>query len=88
MGYGIYAKAEISKYTNTPVIKISFTDACTQILDRLGIRWDLTKAQKAYNSGLTTQVPVQPSIRLKSRFRRTLSNDKLLLRYEDGIYAK
>jgi len=88
LDYGIYVKVTQSQYTRDTIINIGFTQACIQILNRLGVKWDLTRAQKAYNERKTTQIPVRPSIRLKSRFRRTLSYGNLLLRYEDGVYAK
>jgi len=57
-------------------------------LNRLSVEWDLTAAQKNYNEGKTTQIPVHPSVRLKSRCRREFSFGNLSLRYENNIYAR
>jgi hypothetical protein len=44
---------------------------------KLGVRWEPTEFQRAYNEGRSTQVPVNPAVRVKGRFARHL-------RYQDG----
>lgn len=93
LGYGLYAKAISSKnleYINTPIIraKAGFTEACIEILKRLNVQWELSQAIKDYNEGRSQQVPARFEIRLKSRFRRTISDGGLNLRYERMSYAK
>ena len=43
-----------------------------QALDKLGVDWEPTEAERAYNEGRSTQVPVNPVVRVKSRFSRQL----------------
>jgi hypothetical protein len=52
-----------------------------QALDKLGVEWEPTDAQRAYNEGRSTQVPVNPVVRVKGRFSRHLSyrNAELVL---------
>jgi hypothetical protein len=52
-----------------------------EALDKLGVAWEPTDAQRAYNEGRSTQVPVNPVVRVKSRFSRHLryGNSELLL---------
>ena len=88
ISFGVYAKTFESEYTGKYILQGGFNAAAINALDRLGIKWDLTRAQKAYNEGKTTQVPVKPSIRLRSRCRRVFALGKSKLVYEEGIYAK
>lgn len=69
IGYGIYAKAYNSEYTDIPVIKGGFGQVCKEALTKLGIAWEAGSAEQAYNAGLSTQVPVRAIVQLKSRFR-------------------
>lgn len=93
LGYGVYAKAVPSKnleYINRPIIRAQagFTGACIEVLKRLGVEWDLSQATKDYNEGRSQQVPARFTVRLKSRFRRKISDDGMSLRYEGMVYAK
>jgi hypothetical protein len=51
-------------------------------LTKLGVPWELTNAQKAYNEGRTTQVPVNAVLRVKGRFSRKLRLGNMELRVE------
>ena len=88
ISFGIYAKTRLSKYTGRVMLNTAFDAAATEALDRLNIKWALTTAQEAYNEGTTTQIPVRPSVRLKSRCRRTFSYNNSSLRYENNTYAR
>jgi hypothetical protein len=37
-----------------------FVGVVRQALDKLGIEWEPTEAERAYNKGRSTQVPVNP----------------------------
>jgi hypothetical protein len=39
---------------------------------RVSLEWEPTEAERAYNEGRSTQVPVNPVVRVKSRFSRQL----------------
>jgi hypothetical protein len=88
IGYGVYAKAKESPYTGKTVVEFGTSVVFREALDRLGVKWDWNWAEKEYASRQSTQIPVIPMVRLKSRFRRHLSfNDSTLL-FEDRINAR
>ena len=78
LGYGVYGLAEISRLSGRPMLAVKggFIAAARQALDKLGVSWEQTEFQRAYNEGRSTQVPVNPAVRVKSRFARRL-------RYQD-----
>jgi len=88
IGRGIYAKTRASQYIDQPVIRGGFEDACIEALCRLNIRWELGQLIKDYNEGRSQQVPAQFQIRLKDRFRRTLSYGNNRIRFEGNINAR
>ena len=53
-----------------------FSGAARQALDKLGVAWEPTESERAYNEGRSTQVPVNPVVRVKGRFRRQLRYGK------------
>lgn len=84
LGYGVYGRAFKSSLTGKPVLKSTdgFIGAARQALDKLGVNWDLTEAQRAYNEGRSTQLPVNPVVRVKGRFSRHLRYGNSELRLE------
>lgn len=88
ISFGIYAKIEISQCTGNLILKEAFDDVAKEALDRLGVKWTLTTAQKEYNDGRSTQVPAKPSVKLKSRCRRKFCFQNACLAFEDDLYAK
>ena len=88
IGYGIYAKASFSKTLNKPVIQGGFGQVCKEALTKKGIKWEPGSAEQAYNSGLSTQVPVRTIVQLKSRYRGHLSYGNRKLIAEKGTNAK
>jgi len=88
IGTGVYAKAYLSKYSNTPLIKNGTDSTLREALKRLDIDYELGNAEKAYNEGKTTQVPVRNIVRLKSRCRRRLGYKNSELIFEKNINAK
>ena len=38
----------------------------------IGIQWEPTEAELAYNEGRSTQIPVSPAVRVRGRFSRRL----------------
>jgi hypothetical protein len=67
LGYGVYGRAEISVLTGRPMLAApgGFIGAARQVLDKLGVAWELTDFQRAYNEGRSTQVPINPIVRVK-----------------------
>ena len=88
IGRGIYAKAYLSKYCDRPIIEGGFETACQEALDRLGVKWAFSSAIQDYNAGLSTQVPARLTVKLKSRFRRTLSYGKHTLLIQKRSYRQ
>ena len=82
LGYGVYGRAEISSLTGRPMLAApgGFIDAARQALDKLGVAWELTDFQQAYNEGRSTQVPVNPIVWVKkTRVTRRIRHRNLEL---------
>ena len=84
LGYGVYGRAEKSRLSGQPMLAArgGFIDAARQALDKLGVDWEPTEFQRAYNEGRSTQVPVNPAVRVKGRFARRLKYQDTELRLE------
>jgi hypothetical protein len=63
IGYGVYDRAEISPLTGRPMLAArgGLTGAAREALTNLGVAWDLTEWERAYNEGRSTQVPLNPA---------------------------
>ncbi|MDB5404247.1 MAG: hypothetical protein JWQ55_6265 [Rhodopila sp.] len=74
LGYGVYARARISPITNQPMLAGGgFGPVSRQALDKLKVPWEPTSAERAYNEGRSTQVPMTPRVKLRNnRFSRKL----------------
>lgn len=74
LGYGVYGRAIISRLSGEPILysREGFIGAAEQALTKLGVEWELSAATRAYNEGGSTQVPVNPVLRVKGRFSRRL----------------
>ena len=83
LGYGVYGRATISRLSGKPILysRGGFIGAARQALTKLGVAWEPTEAERAYNEGRSTQVPVNPVVRVKGRFSRQLrdGNTELIL---------
>lgn len=88
IGAGIYAKAHFSETLNKSLVQGTFGQVCKEALTRKGVQWELGTAEQEYNAGLSTQVPARTVVRLKSRFRGTLSDGKRKLIIEKQINAR
>jgi hypothetical protein len=52
LGYGVYGRAEISPLTKQPMLSgDGFGTVSRQVLDKLGVPWEPTQAERAYNEG-------------------------------------
>jgi hypothetical protein len=83
LGYGVYARAVVSRLSGEPLLYSpnGFLGAARQALTKLGVPWEPTEAERAYNEGRSTQIPVNPVVRVKGRFSRRLrdGNQELVL---------
>jgi hypothetical protein len=84
LGYGAYGRAEISPLTKQPMLSgDGFGTVSRQVLNKLGVPWEPTQAEQAYNEGRSTQVPMTPRVRLRgSRFSRKLRYKTMELAFE------
>lgn len=72
LGYGVYAKLEISQMTKTTFLKNGVLSTMRAALTKLNIRWEPSLEEQAFQEGRSTQIPVNPTTKLKDRFRRQL----------------
>lgn len=72
LGYCVYGSAIQSRLSGEPILYSAngFIGAARQALTKLGVQWEPTEAERAYNEGRSTQVPVNPVVRVKGRFSR------------------
>jgi hypothetical protein len=78
LGYGVYGRAIPSRLSGRSMLYSAngFIGAARQALDKLGVQWEPTESEQAYNEGRSTQVPVNPVVKVKGRFRRRLRYGK------------
>ncbi len=83
LGYGVYGRAVVSRLSGKPILygPDGFIGAARQALTKLGVQWEPSEAERDYNEGRSTQVPVNPVVRVKGRFSRKLryGNTELVL---------
>lgn len=81
LGYGIYARAIVSRLSGEPLLSnpTGLRGAAREALTKLGVKWEPTEAERAYNEGRSTQIPVNPVLRVKGRFSRRLSDGNTVL---------
>lgn len=84
LGYGVYGRAITSRLSGEPILYSpdGFVGAARRALNKLGVEWEPTEAERAYNEGRSTQVPVNPAVRVKGRFARHLKYQDTELRLE------
>ena len=84
LGHGVYGRAMRSSLSGKTILQSpsGFAGVARQALDKLGVKWEPTEAERAYNQGRSTQVPANPAVRVKSRVTRHLHYGKSELRLE------
>lgn len=75
IGYGLYAKAELSPFTGKPAPLIGIKRLAAEALGRLGKTVEASRLEQAYNSGRSTQVPTGRTLAVKDRVRRRVGYD-------------
>lgn len=75
IGYGLYAKAELSPFSGKPAPVVGIRKLATEALNRLGKSITPSDAEQAYNSGRSTQVPTGRALMVKDRVRRRIGYD-------------
>jgi len=75
LGYGVYGRAARSRLSGLPMLAApgGFNGAARAALNKLGVAWAPAQWEIAYNEGRSTQIPVNPVVRVKGRFSRRLA---------------
>ena len=75
LGYGVYGRAVPSPLSGQPMLATpdGFIGASREALTKLGVAWEPSSWERAYNEGRSTQVPVNAVVRVNGRFTRRLS---------------
>ena len=78
LGYGVYGRAIVSRLSGDPILfsQNGFIGAARQALTKLGVKWEPSEAERDYNEGRSTQIPINPVVRVKGRFSRRLRDGK------------
>jgi hypothetical protein len=81
LGYGVYARAIVSRLSGEPLLlnPTGLRGAAREALTKRGVKWEPTEAERAYNEGRSTQIPVNPVLRVKGRFSRRLRDGNTVL---------
>jgi hypothetical protein len=82
IGYGLYAKAQLSTLTGKTAPTASLPELGREALVRLGVKPLPTKSEIAHASGRSTQVPTGRVIGVKSRIIRKIAYGGVELKYE------
>jgi hypothetical protein len=74
LGYGVYGRAVVSRLSGDPILysQSGFSGAARQALTKLGVAWEPSEAERDYNEGRSTQIPLKPAVRVRGRFSRRL----------------
>jgi hypothetical protein len=85
LGYGVYARAEISQVTGASRPRQSLEVLGAEFLGRKGIPQLLGRAERDYNSGTTTQIPMKTALYTSGkRISRKLQVGKRVLAFESA----
>lgn len=84
IGKGVYAKARPSRISGKPVLVNSegFLAVAQEALTRLGVDWQPSDAQVAYQEDRSTQIPTNSVLKVRGRFARKLQFGKNELQLE------
>jgi hypothetical protein len=84
LGYGVYGRAIVSRLSGETLLYApgGLSGAARQALDKLGVKWEPTEWERAYNERRSTQIPARPALRVKGRFSRRLSDGHTELQLE------
>lgn len=82
IGYGLYAKAEISPFNGEIIPQKNLPALAKEALQRLGIETTASTYEKNYNMGKSTQVPTGRLIAVKSRVVRKIGYGGSFVSYE------
>ncbi|MBK3775229.1 hypothetical protein GAY31_13835 [Azospirillum brasilense] len=81
LGYGVYARAQISPLTNQPAPVASVQRLAKEALAKLKVEVGPTRFEREYNAG-STQVPTGQVIGVRKRVRRKLGYGNIKVSFE------
>jgi len=75
LGCGVYGLAFTSGLSDRPILfhPNGFIGAARTALTKLGVAWEPTEREVAYQEGRTTEAPPESAVRIRRRFSRRLS---------------
>lgn len=82
IGYGIYARTRRSSVTGKLIPEKSLPELSEDALRKLGVKVVPTQAERAYNAGLSTQVPTGRVIGVRGRVSRKISYNGTSIAFE------
>ena len=82
IGYGLYAKAKLSKITGTLVPQSPLPNLAIAALTKLKVKIYPTTIDKQYNTGNTTQIPTGRMIAVQGRIIRKIGYNGAYIHYE------
>lgn len=82
IGKGLYAKAKKSAFSDTYVPAGGLLAAGRQALQKIGVKTLSTAAERAYNAGISTQVPTGRVVGVAGRVSRKIGCNGVNLSYE------
>ena len=89
LGYGVYAKAKPSIFSGKPSTRVSLEELAFEALQKLGVNVKLGRAQTAYASGKTTQIPMRATFNTgRKRVSRKLTVGIRTVEYENDYRAR
>lgn len=82
LGYGTYARSKKSHISGAIVPERPLPELAKELLKKLGVKAVPSSAEKAYNSGLSTQVPTGRVIGVNGRIKRRIGYNGRFISFE------
>lgn len=82
IGYGLYAKAQISSLTGEIIPVLPLPSLAREALSRLGVKTLPSQSELAYNEGRSTQIPTGRLIGVNARISRKIALRGASISYE------
>ncbi|MBE9556780.1 MAG: hypothetical protein IMF08_07980 [Proteobacteria bacterium] len=82
VGYGLYAKTDVSPLSGKIIPRVSLPEIAGQTLRKLKVRQVISDAERAYNEGGSTQVPTGRVIAVEGRISRKIGYDGKYVTFE------
>ena len=82
LGYGTYARSKRSSVSGAVVPERHLPELAKDLLKKLGVKVVPSSAERAYNSGISTQVPTGRVIGVKGRVMRRIGYNGRYVSFE------